>query len=168
MEDATSSESSASGLDDCEDGEIGCALASLCKTKALGKSAASGHAAFKARPGEKVIEYFGGEFAFSKIEPGGVLTGYGVRCGRHVNESGHAEKTSCQKAINTKHHAISEAEARIRLKRWLVAGLTQSLDPAEERQAHIHLGGRGLNDFGTGSTWDEFSEADLDLFLSSG
>ena len=74
-------------------------------------------------PGEQVIEYWGGDrFAFARIMPKGVLSGYGAYCARHTNSDGYAAKTPCKKAITLGNPPMTEDEARLRLKRWVIAG----------------------------------------------
>ena len=63
---------------------------------------------------------------------------------------------------------MSHAEARIRLKRWLVAGRTAWLDPDRERQAHIWLGGQQLRGFASDADgWGDITEDELDLLLTA-
>ena len=131
------------------------------------KAAARGKAAFRAKPGERIMEWWGGEergFAFAFIVPNGVHTGYGVVCGRHCNADGHAAGTPCKKAIK-KQDGMSEDEAKLRLKRWLMAGNTMPLAAGSERQSHIKLGGVGLKGFGSDTDWGAFGHADLDLYI---
>ena len=91
--------------------------------------------------------------------------GYGVHCGRHVNADGTCSSTPCKKMLTIGKSGISQAEARLRLKRWLVAAA--HLDPARERQSHISFGGQHLSllDSET-SGWGEIPEADLDELIA--
>ena len=82
---------------------------------------------FKAGPGEKVIEYWDGRFPFSKIESGGVLKGYGVSCGRHQNSNGLVPHTPCKKAMHfPAGGSISQDEASLGLKRWLIGPMSEN------------------------------------------
>ena len=166
----TDSESSqASGhVEDDDDYEIGKALHVLDpKAAAPAAAAARGKAAFRAKPGERIMEWWGGEergFPFAFIVPGGVHTGYGVVCGRHCNADGHAAGTPCKKVI-MKQDGMSEDEAKLRLKRWLMAGAIMPLTVGRERQSHIKLGGVSLKGLGSDTDWGEFDHADLDLYI---
>ena len=63
---------------------------------------------------------------------------------------------------------MSHAEARISLKRWLVAGRTTWLDPDRERQAHIALGGQQLRSLASDAGgWGDITGDDLDLLLAA-
>ena len=96
----------------------------------------------------------------------GVHTGWGVSCGRHVNADGFAADTRCKKAIS-KTPDLTQAEARLRLKRWLVAAAHFLLEPGRERQSHIGLGGKSLAEFASTTEWGEFGDEDLDELLEA-
>ena len=156
MEDDTSSESElssqeegvASGL-----AELGEALPGKCPSRV--------------GPRERVMETWGGgQFPFAHIVSKGILVGYGVTCGRHNNEDGHASGTPCKKAITgCAALALGENECKLRLKRWLAAGFFHPLPQPRQRQAHIAIGGKSLNDLGCDSSWAELGHADLDDIL---
>ena len=118
------------------------------------------------------MEYWGKnrQFPFSKIETGKgetkKLIGWGVGCGLHHNSvaSGLATDTPCKKAF-TIAAGITEDEARLRLKRWLVAGHTTKLEVGKERYCHIKLGGQRLCHLGSHTEWGEFGHADLDCII---
>ena len=114
-----------------------------------------------------MLEYWGaGRFAFARIQSKGVHIGYGVTCALHVNSDGYAAGTPCKKALTGQEVlALGENECKLRLKRWLVAGLKHTLDPARERQSHVNLGGRHLIVFASNSHWGSFEHADLDALL---
>ena len=117
--------------------------------------------------GHKVLESWGGgRFAFSWIESKGVHTGWGVSCGRHVNADGFAADTRCKKAIS-KTPDLTQAEAKLRLKRWLVAAAHFPLEPGRERQSHIGLGGKSLAEFASTTEWGDFGDEDLDELLEA-
>ena len=103
------------------------------------------------------------------MAPGGIIIGYGVYCGEHHNADGTVAKTACKKMVTIGESGMSHAEARIRMKRWLVAGKTTRLDPDRMRQAHISLGGQHLRNFASGEEdgWDDITEDDLDVLLAS-
>ena len=105
-------------------------------------------------------------FPFSRIEKAGKLIGFGVACCRHSNRDGYAAKTPCKKAISIGNNPVlSQSEASLRLKRWLVVGQMHPLDPDRERQSHIALGGTSLCDLSSETEWGEFPHADLDFMI---
>ncbi len=62
---------------------------------------------------------------------------------------------------------LTQMEARLRLKRWLVSGSTGHLDAAHERQSHIGMGGVHLSLFDTvGSGCGDIPESDLDELIA--
>ena len=61
----------------------------------------------------------------------------------------------------------SASEASLRLKRWLIAGTMHDLDPYEERQSHIALGGWRLSDLGSHTPWGMFTHDDLDHMINN-
>ena len=57
---------------------------------------------------------------------------------------------------------MSHAEAKLRLKRWYVAGSQEAFDPQTARTSHIKFGGRGLHMLDSGAEgWCSISEEDL-------
>ena len=64
-----------------------------------------------------------------------------------------------------KQDGMSEDEAKLRLKRWLMAGAIMPLTVGRERQSHIKLGGVSLKGLGSDTDWGEFDHADLDLYI---
>jgi hypothetical protein len=126
------------------------------------------HLAGRAAPGEKVMEVWGDRFPFAEIKRKGVFVGYGVTCALHVNADGEAGGTPCKKSITIGGSGISLGEARLRLKRWLVAGKFHALDPAKERKSHIALGGLHLSHLGGDQpSWSDFPEDDLDALIAT-
>ena len=115
-----------------------------------------------------MIEYWDGRFPFSSIEPKGMLCGYGVGCGKHINRNGKAKHTPCKKAFYfLKGTTITEDEASLRLKRWLVVGKLHPLDDDQERASHTAIGGRNLRDLASDTDWGAFGHADLDLLIKT-
>ena len=171
-----------SSHDDTEDGSesagsqagwdgkcIGSALGSLGAPAADEATKKKGAKPVRVARGEQVIEYWGGDrFAFARIMPKGVLSGYGAYCARHSNSDGYAAKTPCKKAITLGNPPMTEDEARLRLKRWIIAGSIHMLEPeTRQRQAHIDLGGKRLDDFASGGVWGDWTNEDLDVMLDS-
>ena len=57
---------------------------------------------------------------------------------------------------------MSHAEAKLRLKRWYVAGSQETFDPQVARTSHIKFGGRGLHMLASDAPgWCSVSEEDL-------
>ena len=120
-----------------------------------------------AKANERVLEVWDGRFPFVTIQQKGVHTGYGVTCGKHVNANGKHALTQCKKSLTIGTSGISQEEAALRLKRWLVAGaFGRPLDPECERQSHIALGGTHCTEFRSGSTvgWSQL-DADIDVLI---
>ena len=94
-----------------------------------------------------------GVFQLAPIVPKtGVTRGWEVICGRHRNK-GEGNTSVCKKNINLNaDEGIDDAEAVLRLKRWLVAGLQgeDRLSVNLQRSDHVKLGGRRLQDFAEG------------------
>lgn len=89
-----------------------------------------------------------GPFSLAPIYSEGVRTGYGAICGLHHN-SDDAPGISCRKALTIEE--LSEEDCRLRLKRWLVAGLNDHHWPEDQgRSMHLSLGGLRLVDFSSG------------------
>jgi hypothetical protein len=123
-------------------------------------AAAPPAAGFKARPGERVVELWLGRFPFSEVAPGDHLIGYGVHCGRRVNDDGTVASTPCIKMVTV-------GKSGLRLERWLVFGFTGHLDAGHERQSHIGMGGVHLSLFDTvGSGCGDIPESDLDELIA--
>ena len=84
-----------------------------------------------------------------------------------MNADGFAAETRCKKAI-AKTPGLTLEEAKLRLKRWLVAGKSWlPLEPMRERQSHIGLGGKTLADFSSTSEWGEFNDEDLNALIDA-
>ena len=95
------------------------------------------------------------------------MIGYGVTCGLHTNANGQFSSTACKKTIHIGKKGITEAEARQRLKRWLILGTVQAdkLARDSERQSHVGMGGAGLSELASEKGWADL-DADLDLLLA--
>ena len=74
--------------------------------------------AVRAAPVERAYKW--GPFLLSELHPGGVFKGWGATCGRHEDEG---STLRCKVSLNT-GDKLSSDEAQLRLKRWLIAGLT--------------------------------------------
>ena len=89
-----------------------------------------------------------GAFYLAPIYSEGVRTGYGAICGLHHN-SDDAPGIYCRKALTIGE--LSEEDCRLRLKRWLLAGLNDQHWPEDQgRSMHLSLGGLRLVGFSSG------------------
>ncbi len=88
----------------------------------------------------------------------GVHTAWGAVCGRHTDD---VIKTECKKtcAFRGGRYQVTEAEAKLRLKRWLVAGMDdRDWAPDTGRRRHVGMGGPGLVEFACGLSEPELDE----------
>jgi len=86
----------------------------------------------------------GGVFNLGPIYSEGVRTGYGAICGLHSN-SEDAPGIHGRKALTIGD--FSEEDCRLRLKRWLLAGLNDDDWPENQVRSRLSLGGLCLIDF---------------------
>ncbi len=131
-------------------------------------------ATYKAKSGDNIIGWWANKFPFSKIESneGGRrrLTGYGVVCALHTNADGRCAGTDCKKSLTIGKSDISEQEARLRLKRWIVCGKLEAhrFDPQCHRQCHIRIGGTQCKDLSSDvNGWSELPADDLDVLMET-
>ena len=102
-----------------------------------------------------------GPASIATIMRSGEKTGFGITCGRHLNDA-DTYGTVCKKALTIGKSGISDEEAVRRLKRWFVAGLQDTdWDAVACRKTHGGLGGMQLRDYGDDTAWGEISDADL-------
>ena len=86
---------------------------------------------------------------------GGVVVGCGGNCKDHQDDGRSLE---CKKAVTIGDSGLSFQALRLRMKRWLVAGLDDDgWDPDKRRTEHVGMGGRFLCEFAEG-----LSEEDCD------
>ena len=119
----------------------------------------------KNKSGEHIIEWWDGRFPFAKIVTNSVVVGYGVTCGLHVNRNGLCDGTLCKKSVYIGQTGLSEDDARLRLNRWLVYATFHDLDPEQQRQSHIGLGGPQLAHLGSDVLVRAELDPDLDRLL---
>ena len=62
--------------------------------------------------------------------------GWGATCGLH-HDSGSSSNTPCKKALHMGQRLTSE-ECRVRVKMWLLAGMTIAFDDLAWRHTHAH------------------------------
>ena len=99
-----------------------------------------------------------GPFQLAPIIPASGQTGWGAICGQHCDRG---NKLSCKKAVS--RGSLTDAECILRLKRWLIAGCSDSNWPVHrQRSHHVELGGKALQDFAQG-----LSEAEMDALVAS-
>ena len=96
-------------------------------------------------------------FQIAPIYAGGVHIGWGATCGRHHNDTGKA--LPCRKTINSGsgQSRLTDSECILRLKRWLVAGLSDAGWGNQKRTHHVSQGGWQLEQFKTGMTDQELN-----------
>jgi hypothetical protein len=117
--------------------------------------------------GERVIEVHG-LAVLSEVYSHDVLEGFGITCRGHKN-CGDKPGIFCKKQLTLGKTPMSHEEAKLRLKRWYVTGLTETFDPETARTSHIKFGGRGLNKLGsTAPGWCTIPEEDLNEMLRRG
>ena len=122
----------------------------------------------QAKRGARIVEECGawrGLATISEVTAHGRVIGYGITCSRHRNA---ADKpgTQCKKQCLLREgpSAISDHEARQRLKRWYVGGHFQEAAwPAEKvRFEHLKFGGQGLHLLASDADgWSAMSDAEL-------
>ena len=92
-----------------------------------------------------------GPFELATIYRQGVMVGCGATCGRHLDD---VRKTDdpCKKQVTFgKGGELDEPTLKLRLKRWLVAGLLEEHKwGTEQRSSHVLLGGQHLRQFAEG------------------
>ena len=119
--------------------------------------------------GERVIEEHG-LAVLSEVWSHGVLEGFGITCRGH-NDRHDKPGTICKKQLSLGKSPMSHEEAKLRLKRWYVAGLHETWDPQTARSSHIRFGGRGLHKLRSGAEaegWCTISEEDLNEMARRG
>ena len=89
-----------------------------------------------------------GSFFISPLYRSGVHVGWEGLCNLH-QDSHDKQGTSCKKSLAKGH--LSDAECKLRLKRWLVAGLDDAgWKRGLQRSHHVSFGGHLLSHFATG------------------
>ena len=97
-------------------------------------------------------------WGLAPIIPASGQTGWGAICGQHCDRG---NKLSCKKAVS--RGSLTDAECILRLKRWLIAGCSDSTWPVHrQRSHHVELGGKALQDFAQG-----LSEPEMDALVAS-
>ena len=97
-------------------------------------------------------------FQIAPIHAGGSAepTGWGAICGIHTDPNNPT--LTCKKAMTCS--GLSHEECRLRLKRWLAAGLATEGWGANHRESHVSMGGVQLVNFADG-----LPEAALDALV---
>ena len=109
-----------------------------------------------------------GLVVLSEVYSYDVLEGFGITCRGHT-DCHDKPGTICKKQLSLGKSPMSHEEAKLRLKRWYVAGLTQTFKPDTARTSHIKFGGRGLEQLGsTAPGWCTIPEEDLNEMLRRG
>lgn len=103
-----------------------------------------------------------GPFQLAPIVPASGHSGWGAICGLHRDQDG--SKTTCKKAITLNPAAgLDDSECILRLKRWLLAGVSDEGWPQHKKRTHHvkEIGGPQLSNFAEG-----MSEAQLDAAVA--
>jgi hypothetical protein len=80
--------------------------------------------------------------------PGGVLVGIGGNCKDHLDPGRTLE---CKKSVTMGDSGLSYETLRLRMKRWLVAGLDEDGWTDDKRTVHVGMGGKTfLTEFAEG------------------
>ena len=90
----------------------------------------------------------------------GEIVGAGAICGDH--HDGLVPGLRCKKAVTLGSSGLTIAVLRLRLKRWLIAGLDDEALGEHKRTAHVGMGGKYLKDFAVG-----FSESECDRIANA-
>ena len=90
-----------------------------------------------------------------RVKATGELVGCGATCKAHFDVGGTS--TPCKKSVKMGKSGISYETMRLRMKRWLVAGLDDAdWDPDRKRETHVGMGGsRYMKDFEFGLSEEE-------------
>ena len=97
----------------------------------------------------------------SEVWQSRVLVGFGITCRCHNNRD-DKPGTICKKQILLGNPPITHTEAKLRLRRWYVAGAQGTWDPPTARSSHVNFGGRGLRMLDSGAVaWRGISENEL-------
>ena len=97
----------------------------------------------------------------AEVRSHGVLVGFGITCRCHNNVDDRPG-IICKKQLPLGNPPMSHVEAKLRLKRWYVAGSQETWDPHTARTSHIKFGGRNLRDLDSRAEgWATITEWDL-------
>ena len=97
----------------------------------------------------------------AEVRSHGVLVGFGITCRCHNNVDDRPG-IICKKQLPLGNPPMSHVEAKLRLKRWYVAGSQETWDPHTARTSHIKFGGRNLRDLDSRAEgWATITESDL-------
>ena len=89
--------------------------------------------------------------AAGSVEP----TGFGAICGMHHDPANPT--LQCKKAMSC--GGLTAEECKLRLKRWLVAGLDSAGWGANRRESHVSMGGVQLSHFAEGLSLEDLDRA---------
>ena len=126
-------------VDDTESSEVPLKASESASAK-LGLSKAT----YRAKAGDNIVEWWGGDqFPCARITKDGMAVAFGVTCAKHDNADGTHSGTPCKKWL-TLGPGMTDTEAKLRLKRWILVGKLQehSFDANTQRKCHIAAGGK--------------------------
>jgi hypothetical protein len=94
------------------------------------------------------------------LKKGGLVIGCGCHCRGHHD---YGNPLVCKKSVTFGKSGLSYDALRLRIKRWLIAGLDdQDWDADAKRSKHVSMGGKFLRDFEDG-----LSEEDCDRIANA-
>ena len=97
----------------------------------------------------------------AEVKSRGALVGFGITCRCH-NDWDDRPGTVCKKQLPLGNPPMSHAEAKLRLKRWYVAGARERFEAQIARTSHVKFGGRSLHMLASDAPgWCDVSEEDL-------
>ena len=85
-----------------------------------------------------------GPFKLAPVFSAGIMTGYGATCGRH-HDAADGPSTTCKIQVTFGKVLMSEAEARLRVKLWCIAGVDIPDGDAFARTLHLQVKPRHLD-----------------------
>lgn len=98
------------------------------------------------------------DFKLAAVYSKGVQIGWGATCALHTNaDDVPGVSPACKKQLVYGAEGLSDSECRVRLKLWLLAGLSIDLDSGSGRKDHVALNARTMV--------DETDEERVDMML---
>ena len=87
----------------------------------------------------------------------GHVIGCGATCKDHIDVEGPRAGLVCKSSVTIGQSGLSFEELRLRMKRWLLAGVDDEAwaDRDRMRTHHVGMGGRYMHEFAVGLTEEE-------------
>ena len=93
-----------------------------------------------------------GRWELAIIERDGVVVGYGATCKDHEDPG---DSAVCKKSVTIGKNGLSLDELKLRLKRWLIAGIDDDDWGEDKRTKHVGMGGLRMVEFAVGLSEEE-------------